>query len=235
MKTNLIIIPTYNEKENIEAIVRATMKAVPDSDFLIVDDNSPDGTAEIVRQKLVPHGRVNMLNRARKGGLAGAYIAGFDWAGQKGYQQVVQMDADFSHAPADVAKVVAALTGHDLVIGCRYMDGGGTSGWSFLRTGISRGGNFYARSMLKLPFTDLTGGFTAWKLSALQKIHYSTILSRGYAFQVELKYRSFKNGLNVVEVPIHFENRKLGKSKMSSQIVVEAAFRVARLRFGHHG
>ena len=230
-----VIIPTFNEKENIEAIAQAVMKQVPSCELLVVDDNSPDGTAEIVKQKLVPSGRVHILNRLRKGGLAGAYIAGFDWAAQRGFQRIAQMDADFSHSPEDVPRMLEALDGRDLVIGCRYMDGGGTSGWSFVRTGISRGGNFYARTMLKLPFQDLTGGFTAWETQALKKIDYGTIRSRGYAFQVELKYRAHRKGLKVCEIPIHFENRRLGTSKMSGQIVFEAAFRVARLRFSGNG
>lgn len=234
VKKTLIIIPTYNEKENIEAISRAVMDVVKDASLLIVDDNSPDGTAEIVERKLLPTERIHLLRRSRKGGLAGAYIAGFDWAVQNEYARVVQMDADFSHAPADVARMLAALEGHELVIGCRYIHGGGTSGWSFLRTGISRGGNFYARTMLTLPFHDLTGGFTAWELSSLQQIDYATIRSRGYAFQVELKFRAHRAGLRIVEIPIHFENRRLGTSKMSTQIVFEAAFRVARLRFSGH-
>lgn len=235
MIKTLVIIPTFDEKENIEAIVRAVAEIVPEVEILVVDDNSPDGTSEIVRSRLVPSGRVHLMTRERKGGLAGAYIAGFGWAKEKGFMRVVQMDADFSHAPKDVRRMLDALDGRDLVIGARYVEGGGTSGWSFLRTGISRGGNAYARNMLRLPFFDLTGGFTAWQLPALERIGYETIRSRGYAFQVELKYRAYKHGLKVVEIPIHFENRKLGKSKMSSQIVFEAAFRVAKLRFSHNG
>ncbi len=235
MNETLVIIPTYNEKENIEAVVRAVLETAPLADLLVVDDNSPDQTAHIVTAKLIPSGRVFLLERARKDGLAGAYIAGFGWARERGYGKVVQMDADFSHSPKDVARMLSALEGHDLVIGARYMEGGGTSGWSIIRTGISRGGNCYARSLLKLPFSDITGGFTAWQMKSLECIDYSTIRSRGYAFQVELKYRAHQLGLNVVEIPIHFENRKLGKSKMSSHIVIEAAFRVARLRFGQHG
>lgn len=235
MKRTLVIIPTYNEKENIQLICQAVLEVVPKTEILVVDDNSPDGTGQIVEKTLKPRLPVSLLSRARKGGLAGAYIAGFDWADSHGFERVVQMDADFSHSPPDVARMLGALEGgHDLVIGCRYIDGGGTSGWSFIRTGISRGGNFYARSMLKLPFRDLTGGFTAWEIQSLRRINYSTIRSRGYAFQVELKYRAHREGLRVVEIPIHFENRRLGTSKMSGQIVLEAAFRVARLRLSGH-
>jgi dolichol-phosphate mannosyltransferase len=226
----LVILPTYNEDENIGAMLSQLLQELIAVDILVVDDNSPDGTQKIVRRTMRAEDRVYLLKRPEKEGLGAAYVAGFRWAKEKGYERVVQMDADFSHSPKYVSEMLAALETHDLVIGCRYMPGGGTSGWSWLRRVISRGGNLYAQTVLRVPYHDLTGGFTAWQRPALESLVVETIGAKGYAFQVELKYRAFKKGLRILEVPILFENRKLGKSKMSGNIVWEAAFRVLALK-----
>lgn len=230
MLKTLIVIPTYNESENIEAIVGRAREEVPAADLLTVDDNSPDGTAGIVKRLSDGDAQVHLLERPLKEGLAAAYIAGFDWALGHGYDRIVQMDADFSHDPAYLSQMLAALDTHDLAIGARYVAGGGTSGWGLLRKVISRGGNIYARTILGLPYHDLTGGFNAWTRQALESIDYRTVRSKGYAFMVELKYRASQAGCRIKEIPIHFINRKLGTSKMKGTIVWEAAYRVWQLK-----
>lgn len=226
----LVVVPTYNESENINQLLFQLTREVSDIDVLVVDDSSPDGTAEIVKRFMRHEPRVHLLSRPKKDGLAGAYIAGFGWGLERGYRFVVEMDADFSHQPTDVPRLLEALQTHDAAIGCRYKEGGRISGWSFLRQFISRGGNIYAQTILGLKVKDLTGGFNAWRREVLEKIGIHNIRSRGYAFQVELKTRAHKAGFQLTEIPIHFENRRLGKSKMSGSIVWEAAFRVLQLR-----
>jgi dolichol-phosphate mannosyltransferase len=229
-KSHLVVVPTYNEAENINNLLYELTREVSGIDILVVDDNSPDRTQEIVKRFMKHTPSVHLLQRPGKAGLATAYIAGFRWGMERHYQSFIEMDADFSHKPQDVARFITALETYDAVIGCRYIDGGGISGWSVLRQAISRGGNVYAQTMLGLPFKDLTGGFNGWRRSVLEKINISTIRSKGYAFQVELKCRAHRAGFKLIEIPIHFENRRLGKSKMSSRIVWEAAFRVLELR-----
>lgn len=226
----LIIVPTYNEVENIAELIAQVRAAAPLADLLVVDDNSPDGTARVVRNLLNSDSQVYLLNRARKEGLAAAYIAGFRWGLERNYEHIVQMDADFSHSPQDVPRIFDRLKSSDVVIGCRYIQGGGTSGWSWLRQGISRGGNFYAQTMLRLPFQDLTGGFNGWRASVLKDLDLGSIRSQGYAYQVEMKFRAHSKNFRISEMPIHFENRKLGRSKMSGRIVWEAAFRVLQMK-----
>lgn len=227
---NLVIVPTYNEIENITQILTALTEKAPNCDVLVVDDSSPDGTADAVKTFAKTHPQVHLLSREKKDGLAGAYIAGFRWGLERPYERFVQMDADFSHNPTDVPRLIKALETYDQVMGSRYVKGGGTSGWTLPRVFISRGGNIYARTVLHLPYQDLTGGFNAHRRKVLETIGLGQITSRGYAFQVEIKYRTFKKGFTQIEIPIHFENRKYGVSKMSQDIVKEAAYKVFQLR-----
>ena len=231
MAKQIAIIPTYNEAENIRGLLKCLIETYSDLELLIVDDNSPDGTGSIVKQWQKTDPRIHLLARAGKDGLAAAYLAGFDWALKRKFDCILQMDADFSHNPKDVGRLLAVLSRADVAVGCRYTEGGDTIGWSPARRFISRGGNFYARRILGLHYRDLTGGFNAWKREVLESIQLSTIRSRGYAFQVELKYRAGRAGFSLEEVPIHFENRRFGTSKMSGDIVWEAAFRVFQMRF----
>ena len=229
MKT-LVVLPTYNERENIAAIVPAIFQATPDVEILVADDNSPDGTGDVVRslQGRFPH--LHLLARAGKEGLGKAYLAGFRWGLEKGYSVIVQMDADFSHRPEDLKVMIATLPQYDFVMGSRWVAGGGTVNWGLGRKIISRGGSFYARAILGYPVRDFTGGFNAWKASTLTKIGLDSVRSEGYSFQIELKYRALKFGFHGKEVPIIFADRRVGQSKMSSRIVVEALYRVWGLR-----
>jgi dolichol-phosphate mannosyltransferase len=227
----LITIPTYNERENVAQIVKAVFAANPHVDILIADDNSPDGTGAIVHDMMKTEPRLKLLSRPGKQGLGRAYLAAFQWAIEQGYEAVVEMDADFSHRPLDLVKILAALPQYDFVVGSRYVAGGGTENWSLLRKLISRGGSLYSRYILGYPLRDWTGGFNAWKRATLEGIDYKTVKSEGYSFQIELKYRSFKSGFKGFEVPILFEDRKAGTSKMSLKIVIEAFYRVWVMRF----
>ena len=235
---SLVIIPTYNEKENVEAITSAVLK-ITDQDVhvLVVDDNSPDGTGQIVRDLIAASGgeasRLKLLSRPGKQGLGRAYIAAFKWGLERGYDSLIEMDADFSHRPEDLVKLIAALKSDlaDFAVGSRYVEGGRTVNWGLMRKIISRGGSFYARTILGFPLSDWTGGFNAWKRKVLEGIGLDRVLSEGYSFQIELKYRSLKSQFRGVEVPIVFEDRRVGKSKMSSRIVIEAFTRVWGMRF----
>lgn len=231
--STLVVVPTYNEAENISPILYTLTREVPDVDVLVVDDNSPDGTAQLVSQFIKHTPRVHLLNRPKKDGLAGAYIEGFGWGLDQGYQAFISMDADFSHQPTDVARIVEELKKSDVVVGCRYIPGGEISGWGPTRQFISRGGNFYAKTILRTPFNDLTGGFNGWNRRVLEKIDVRSIRSKGYAFQVEMKYRAYKANFQITEIPIRFANREVGTSKMSGTIFWEAAFRVLEMRRSH--
>ena len=226
----LVVIPTFNEAENIDLLLQRLLAEVPQVDILIVDDNSPDGTAQLVAKVIAREPRVHLLSREKKEGLAFAYRAGFRWGLERGFDAFIQMDADFSHDPQDTKLLVEHLHRHDVVIGSRYIRGGGTSGWEWHRKAISRGGNVYARLILGVHPQDMTGGFNGWTKKALQAIDYETVSSRGYAYQVEMKYRAIQAGFTPLEFPILFKNRTLGQSKMSSDIVFEAALRVLKLR-----
>lgn len=230
---SLVIVPTFNEIENITQILTALSEKAAQADILVVDDNSPDGTAKAVETFAATHPNVHLLLREKKNGLAGAYIAGFQWGLKKDYHYFVQMDADFSHSPADVPRLLKALETYDQAMGSRYIKGGSTSGWTLPRILISRGGNIYAKTVLGLPYSDLTGGFNAHRRKVLETIGLDQITSRGYAFQVEIKFRTYKKGFSQLELPILFENRRLGESKMSQDIVKEAAFKVLQLRKLH--
>jgi dolichol-phosphate mannosyltransferase len=236
--TPWLILPTYNEAENIEAIVAAAgevLAAANDGGYkiLIVDDGSPDGTGEIADRLASENERIEVLHRTEKNGIGPAYLAGFRYALDHGAAYVMEMDSDFSHDPADLARLLAAVrTEADLALGSRYVPGGGVVDWGLLRRLISEGGSTYARWMLGLSIRDLTGGFKCFKREVLEAIHFDSVRSQGYAFQVELTYRAVRAGFRVAEVPIVFKDRELGQSKMSWRIAVEAMWLVPRLRFG---
>lgn len=226
----LVVIPTFNEVENIAPLLDRLLVEAPQTDILVVDDNSPDGTAQVVQEYVSRNPRIQILNRPQKEGLSLAYRAGFDWGLEKGYEYFIQMDADFSHDPQDANKMVEKLKQHDVVIASRYTPGGHVSGWGLHRQLISRGGNTYARLILGASPKDMTGGFNGWSRKVLEAIQYRTLVSRGYAYQVEMKHRALKAGFIPHEFPIHFRNRTKGESKMSSGIIFEAAYRVWRLK-----
>jgi dolichol-phosphate mannosyltransferase len=226
-----LVLPTYNEAGNVEPLVAAALESLPPSArILVVDDNSPDGTGEIADRLADEHGAVEVLHRPRKEGLGPAYIAGFRHALAAGAGLVVEMDADFSHDPADLKRLLAAAADADLVIGSRYAPGGGIGDWSALRRGISRGGSLYARLVLGVGVRDLTGGFKCFRREVLEAIDLDAVGSRGYAFQVELTYRAIQLGFRVVELPIVFSERRDGESKMNAPIVAEAIWRLPLLR-----
>jgi dolichol-phosphate mannosyltransferase len=228
----IAVIPTYNEAMNIEGIIRAAWAAYPALHILVVDDNSQDGTADIVQRLSAENqGRLHILSRSGKLGLGTAYIAGFRWALERGYHALVEMDADFSHDPKELPALIRSLERADVVIGSRYVVGGSTENWNAFRKLISRSGSFYARTILGMTVNDLTGGFNAWRAEVLQRIGVETIRSEGYSFQIELKYRAYRCGFKLVEHPIVFSERREGQSKMSSKIVFEALLRVWALRF----
>jgi dolichol-phosphate mannosyltransferase len=227
-----VILPTYNEAENLERIVTAILEQLPESGrVLVVDDNSPDGTGEVADRLAEGNQRVDVLHRAVKEGLGPAYLAGFRVALEAGAERIVEMDADFSHDPAHLPQLIEATESADLAIGSRYVPGGGVTDWGPLRRFISRGGSAYARLALGVPTRDLTGGFKCFRRIVLETIELETIQARGYAFQVETTYRAIKAGFRVVEVPIVFKDRADGKSKMSKAIVAEAIWRVPAMRF----
>ncbi|HET7590882.1 MAG TPA: polyprenol monophosphomannose synthase [Solirubrobacterales bacterium] len=225
-----LVLPTYNEAGNVEPLVRSALENMPaGSKVLVVDDNSPDGTGEIA-DRLAGELPVEVMHRGRKEGLASAYLAGFRYVLERSAGLVLQMDADFSHDPADLRRLVEAAERADLVLGSRYTAGGGVRDWSLLRRAISRGGSAYARLVLGIEVRDLTGGFKCFRREALEGIDLDQISSQGYAFQVEMTYRALQKGFEVVEIPIVFKDRQVGKSKMSRAIVLEAAWRVPLLR-----
>jgi dolichol-phosphate mannosyltransferase len=227
-----VILPTYNEAENLERIVGAVLEHLPPSRrVLIVDDNSPDGTGEIADRLAAADESVSVLHRQLKEGLGPAYLAGFGVALDGGAERIIEMDADFSHDPSYLPRLIAATERADLAIGSRYVPGGGITEWGPMRRFISRGGSAYARAALGLPIKDLTGGFKCFRRIVLETIHLDTIEARGYAFQVETTYRAIKAGFRVVEVPITFKDRTDGTSKMSKSIVAEAMWRVPAMRF----
>ena len=226
----LVIIPTYNEIENIKELLPALMNLNAKFDVLVVDDSSPDGTADQVLLFRQTDTRVFLLKRDQKNGLGKAYIAGFKWGLENYYDALIEMDADFSHAPSDLEKILIELESHPLVIGSRYVPGGKTVNWGFFRKLISKGGGLYSRLILKYPVKDWTGGFNGWHAQVLKDIGLDDIQSNGYSFQIELKYKAQKKGYPVLEVPITFEDRRVGLSKMSLKIVLEAFYRVWLIR-----
>jgi dolichol-phosphate mannosyltransferase len=235
--TAWLVLPTYNEAENIEAIVDAAgtvlaEHALDGFRILVVDDGSPDGTGDIVDRLAAERDWVRVLHRTEKNGIGPAYLAGFAHALAEGAGCCMEMDSDFSHDPADLARLLAAIRGGaDLALGSRYVPGGGVANWSLLRRCISQGGSTYARLVLGLHVQDLTGGFKCFRREVLEAINFAGVRSRGYAFQVELTYRAVRAGFRVQEVPIVFRDREKGSSKMSWRITAEAAWLVPALRF----
>jgi dolichol-phosphate mannosyltransferase len=228
-----IVIPTYNEAAGLREIVGAVRTAVPGATILVVDDSSPDGTGALADQLAAADPQVRVKHRAAKQGLGRAYVDAFQGLLAEGWDRIVQMDADFSHDPSDVPRLLAALdAGADLAVGSRYVAGGSTVNWSLGRRLLSRGGSLYARTVLGLPIRDLTAGFKAWRRETLALIPLDRIDARGYGFQIEMTTRALRAGAKVVEVPIRFVDRRVGQSKMSETIFVEALTIVWRLRFG---
>jgi dolichol-phosphate mannosyltransferase len=227
----VVCLPTYDERENLEAMVSALGEVLPEGGrILVVDDNSPDGTGEIADRLAAERDDVDVLHRKRKEGLGPAYLAGFRRALELGAELVAEMDCDFSHDPADLPRLVAAAEHADLVLGSRYVAGGGTRNWGLVRRAISRGGSLYAQILLGLRIRDLTGGFKVYRRRVLETIDLGAIHSKGYAFQIETTYRTLKAGFRVVEVPIVFVDREVGGSKMSKSIVLEGMWKVPALR-----
>jgi dolichol-phosphate mannosyltransferase len=224
--TALVIIPTYNEAENIKKIVGRVRASVPDAHVLVADDNSPDGTGKLADELAAEDDHVQVLHRKGKEGLGAAYLAGFAWGLEHGYGVLVEMDADGSHQPEELPRLLTALKGADLVLGSRWVPGGRVVNWPKSREFISRGGSMYSRLMLDVPIRDVTGGFRAFRRETLEGLGLGEVASQGYCFQVDLARRAVKSGFHVVEVPITFVERELGDSKMSRDILVEALWRV---------
>jgi dolichol-phosphate mannosyltransferase len=229
-----VVVPTYNEADNLEPLVRTVLPLLASATeryrVLIVDDSSPDGTGEIADRLALELDSLEVLHRTEKDGLGRAYAAGFERALAGGAELVIQMDADFSHDPAHLPALIAAAADADLVIGSRYVSGGGVTEWGALRRLLSRGGSWYARTILGVPVRDLTGGFKCFRRDLLEQLSLAGFQTAGFGFQVEVTYRALRAGARVREVPILFRNRRVGASKMSSRILVEALWRVLELR-----
>ncbi len=222
----LVVMPTYNEVENLEPVLDRLRGAVPAAHALVVDDGSPDGTGELADKLAADDDRVHVLRRPAKAGLGQAYVAGFRWGRDRGYDVLVEMDADGSHAPEDLPRLLAALADADLVLGSRYVPGGGVVDWPAHRELLSRGGNRYTRWALRLPLADATGGYRAVRATLIDRLPFDEVASQGYCFQVDWAWRAWRGGARVVEVPITFRERVHGRSKMSGPIVGEALVRV---------
>jgi dolichol-phosphate mannosyltransferase len=222
----LVIVPTYDEVQNLRGIVERLLAAVPAAHLLVVDDASPDGTGALADRLAAADPRVCVLHRTQKAGLGAAYVAGFRWAQERGYDVVVEMDADGSHAPEQLPRLLTALEDADLVLGSRWVDGGQILNWPRSRELLSRGGNAYVRLVLGVPLHDATGGFRAYRREVLDALPLDDVASHGYCFQVDLAWRTTQAGYRVVEVPITFVERERGRSKMSRAIVAEALWRV---------
>ncbi|MBA3459766.1 MAG: polyprenol monophosphomannose synthase [Deltaproteobacteria bacterium] len=232
MPQSLIVVPTYNERENVREVAERFLVALPGTELLFVDDNSPDGTGAILDELAAADPRIHVMHRAGKLGLGTAYVEGFGWGLARGFDYLFEMDADGSHDPKYLPTMLAlAEDGADVVIGSRYVPGGGTENWGTGRKLISRGGGVYARAVLGIDIRDVTAGFMCWRRAALEAIDLSTITSNGYSFQIEMKYRAHKKGLRLVETPIVFADRRVGQSKMSRAIFAEAMLKVWALRF----
>ena len=224
----LVIVPTYNELESLPVIVAGIRDAEPEVHILIADDNSPDGTGEVANTLSSIYSSVHVLHRKQKAGLGAAYLDAFSWAKTQGFEVVVEMDADGSHRPVDLTKILDALSDNDVVLGSRWVNEGKVVNWAKSREVLSRGGNLYTRMWLGIPIKDATGGFRAYRMSALDQIDIQQVESQGYCFQVDMAWRATKAGLRVAEVPITFVERELGESKMDSSIVKEALWRVTQ-------
>lgn len=232
MPQSLIVVPTYNEKDNVRDIAEQFLAALPGCELLFVDDNSPDGTGQIIDEMAAANPRIHVMHRAGKLGLGTAYVEGFGWGLARGYEYLFEMDADGSHDPKYLPQMLAlAIDGADVVVGSRNVPGGGVEGWGIGRNIISKGGSLYARTILGIDVRDVTAGFVCWRRAALEAIELSTITSNGYSFQIEMKYRAVKKGMRLVETPIVFVDRRVGQSKMSRAIVAEALLKVWAIRF----
>ncbi len=231
MNDTLVIIPTYNEKENVEAVSQAVLAACPEADILFVDDNSPDGTGQIADQLSAANARIQVLHREGKQGLGRAYIAGFKWALERHYEFIFEMDCDFSHDPKSIPAIRQAAQAADLALGSRYVGGIRVINWPLSRLILSTGAALYVRRITGMPFSDPTGGFKCFRRAVLETINLDQITSNGYSFQIEMAHTSWRLGFRIVEVPIVFEERRSGHSKMSSHIVHEALAMVWKLLF----
>ena len=226
----LIISPTYNERKNIQSLIEQVFELDSTYHLLIIDDNSPDGTAKKVEELQKEHSNLHLEIRPGKAGLGTAYLYGFQWALDKGYDSIVQIDADLSHDPNDIPRLLANLSTHELVIGSRYVEGVSVVNWPIRRLILSYGANYYSRFITGMPINDGTGGFKAWSASLLDKIKLNEVKSQGYSFQIEMNFRAWRLGASIKEEPIIFVDRTIGESKMSSTIMYEAIWMVWRLR-----
>ncbi len=227
----LIVVPTYNERDNVEQVAEEFLAPVPEAHILFVDDNSPDGTGEVIDGLAAADERIHVLHRPGKLGLGTAYLDGFRWGLERGYDYLLEMDADFSHNPAYLPDMIRlAAGGADMVVGSRYVSGGGTENWGVGRQLISRAGSLYARTILGVRVRDLTSGFICYRRQTLENLDLGAVQSNGYSFQIEMKYRVLRAGMRVVELPIVFVNRRVGQSKMSRAIFLEALGMVWKLR-----
>lgn len=235
MTGTVVIIPTFNERDALPVTLARLRAAVPAADVLVVDDGSPDGTGDIADRFAAADDAVHVLHRAGKQGLGQAYVAGFGWALERGYDVVVEMDADGSHRAQDLPRLLAAIHDADLVLGSRWVAGGAVVNWPWYRQLLSRGGNTYTRVLLGLPLGDATGGFRAYRAPMLERLQYESVSSHGYCFQVDMAWRVLRAGGRVVEVPITFVEREQGTSKMSREIVIEALARITAWGIEHRG
>ena len=228
--TTLVISPTYNECKNVQSLIELILGKHPEFHLLIVDDSSPDGTANKVKELQADYSNLHLEERPTKDGLGTAYIYGFKWAIEREYDRIVQMDADLSHDPNDVPRLVNLLDEHDLIVGSRYVEGVSVVNWPIRRLMLSYGANLYSRVITGMPIKDSTGGFKAWRREVLEELDLNAVRSQGYSFQIEMNFRTWCKGFRIKEVPIIFVDRTIGESKMSKNIVYEAIFMVWRLR-----
>ena len=228
--TTIVISPTYNECKNVQSLIELILGKYPEFHLLIVDDSSPDGTANKVKELQEDYPNLHLEERPTKDGLGTAYIYGFKWAIEREYDRIVQMDADLSHDPNDVPRLVNLLDEHDLIVGSRYVEGVSVVNWPIRRLMLSYGANLYSRVITGMPIKDSTGGFKAWRREVLEELDLNAVRSQGYSFQIEMNFRTWCKGFRIKEVPIIFVDRTIGESKMSKNIVYEAIFMVWRLR-----
>lgn len=229
----LVLVPTYNERENLPPLVARLREAVPSADLLVLDDQSPDGTGEVADELAAGDGHVQVLHRDQKEGLGAAYLAGFSWGLDRGYDLLVEIDADGSHPPEVLPQMLEAAEDADVVIGSRYVPGGSVINWPWHRQALSRGGNFYIRGLLGMPVNDATAGYRVYRATALHRIGLAEVASMGYCFQADLTWRATRSGLRVVEVPITFVEREIGESKMNAEVARESLVRITGWGLGY--